>query len=272
MNGSNRNNIILWLSIPLAALMIIISYAGIFLHGTYAGENANWSAQALGQDIFDLFLAAPLLIVTSALAYRNNRTAVLLWGGTQIYLIYTFTIYCFALHFNNFFVLYCFTLGLSFYSFIYFLLKHYKEDAGSWFKEKVPLKTTGILLIIISVMFYFLWLTEIYNAWTNNTVPQSVMETGLLVNPVHALDLSVMLPALFITGILLLKKNSTGLLLAVPMLVFGALMSVTIGLLTIIMNLRGIAQDMSVAVVMGVLTAVYAFLLVRFTSSLTPNR
>jgi len=36
---------------------------GLFIPDTYAKETANWQAQALAQDIFDLFLITPLLLI-----------------------------------------------------------------------------------------------------------------------------------------------------------------------------------------------------------------
>ena len=46
----------------------------------------------------------------------------------------------------------------------------------------------------------------------NQKTPQSVIDSGLLINPVHVLDLAICLPAFVITGIALLKKKNLGLL------------------------------------------------------------
>jgi len=45
---------------------------------------------------------------------------------------------------------------------------------------------------------------------------------GLTTNPVYVVDLGFLLPVMVITGILLLRRHSTGFLLTPGMLIFGA--------------------------------------------------
>lgn len=272
MTSDNQNKIILLLSLPIAILVTIVSYTGLFFPDTYAKETANWAAQAVAQDIIDLFLIIPFLLISSWLGFKKNRIALLLWSGVLIYLIYTFVIYCFAVHFNQLFIVYCLILGLSFYAFLYFLLSQIKEPIASWYSEKIPVKTVGIFLMILSGLFYLLWLSEIIPAIFSNTSPATIIETGLLVNPVHALDLSVVLPGFMIVGILLLKKNPLGLLLAPAVLTFCILMDITIGTLMIVMNMRGIETDLSLTVIMVLLALFTLGLLVWFLKSLQLKR
>ncbi len=272
MTSDNQNKIILLLSLPIAILVTIVSYTGLFFPDTYAKETANWAAQAVAQDIIDLFLIIPFLLISSWLGFKKNRIALLLWSGVLIYLIYTFVIYCFAVHFNQLFIVYCLVLGLSFYAFLYFLLSQIKEPIASWYSEKIPVKTVGIFLMILSGLFYLLWLSEIIPAIFSNTSPATIIETGLLVNPVHALDLSVVLPGFMIVGILLLKKNPLGLLLAPAVLTFCILMDITIGTLMIVMNMRGIETDLSLTVIMVLLALFTLGLLVWFLKSLQLKR
>src|SRR5690242_15740675 len=109
MKESNGKTI-LFLSIAIALLVIIASSTGLFLSHTYSNETFNWATQSLAQDVIDLFLIMPSLIITAVLAYRKNKIPLLLWTGVIFSLIYTFVIYCFALHFNKLFIFYCVTL------------------------------------------------------------------------------------------------------------------------------------------------------------------
>jgi hypothetical protein len=272
MTSDNQNKIILLLSLPIAILATIVSYAGLFIPDTYAKETANWTARAVGQDMIDLFLIIPFLTITSWLAFKKSRIALLLWSGVLIYLIYTFVLYCFAVHFNQLFVVYCLVLGLSFYAFLYFLLSQIKDPIAGWFSDKVPVKTVGIYLMILSGLFYLLWLSEIIPAIFSNTTPATIIETGLVTNPVHALDLSVVLPGFMIVGILLLRKNPKGLLLAPAVLTFCILMDITIGTLMIVMDIRGIETDLSLTVIMVLLALFTLGLLIWFLKSLQLKR
>jgi hypothetical protein len=269
---ADNNKIVLYFSIPIALLVIVVSYAGLFIPETYTKETANWQAQALGQDIIDLFLIVPLLLITSWLAYKKNRAALLVWSGLLVYLIYTFVLFCFAVHFNYLFIVYCTTLGLSFYAFLYFLLSQIKEPIVSWFTERIPVKSVGIYLIVLSGLFYLLWLSEIFPANLNNTIPSSITESGLITNPVHALDLSVVLPGMVIVAILLLKKKSLGLLLTPTVLTFAILMDITIGSLVIVMKMKGMDADFSLAVIMGLLFLFTLGLLIWFFKHIQPKR
>ena len=268
MNKNNQSKIILALSLPIAILIIIASYRGLFIPGTYSKETLNWTSQAVGQDAINLFLITPFLIFTSLLAYKKSRIALLLWSGCIFYLVYTYVIYCFAVHFNNLFLVYCLILGLSFYSFMYFLFSQIKEPIVDWFNDKIPVKTMGIYLFVISCFFYFLWLSEILPAIFRNTTPNDIIDIGTLTNPVHALDLSVCLPGLLITSILLLRKKPMGLLLAPTMMTFCILMDITIGGLVVVMKVNGLDADWSLTGLMGLLALVSVTILVKYLRSL----
>jgi len=270
MTGRTINHpIVLWLSTPLAILVIIASCAGLFSRDLYAAETPNWKAQAVGQDLVDLLLIVPCLITTSFIAFYR-KTAFLLWGGVVMYLAYTFAIYCFDTHFNQMFVVYCMIMGLSFYAALYYLFTVAGEKINEFSKRKPIVKITGIYFLVIAAAFCLLWLSDVVPAVINNVVPEDVRESGLFTNPVHVIDLSVFLPGIFITGILTLKKRNKGLLIAPALLMFFVLMDITIGALTIIMKARGIDANLSLTFIMGLLALVSAVILIRFIKTVKP--
>lgn len=271
MSITDHNKAILYLSLPLAILIIINSYFGIFVPGTYAKETYNWSIQGKGQDIADLFLVVPLLLVTSFLAYRQNKTALLLWGGINIFILYTYSIYCFAVHFNSLFLIYCFVLGLSFYSLINFTILSNSAYKETEYPANLNVKTTGIFLIVIAVLFYLTWLKEIIPALAAGTVPQSIAGTQVLTNPVHVLDISIFLPALIITAVLLLKRKPFGLILVPAMLAFCILMSASITILIIVMKLKGLAGDLSLTIIFNLIAVAGLVLLTLFLKKIKGN-
>lgn len=260
MNKSN-NRIILALSLPLAILVIITSCTGLFTTDFYSKESLNWQAQSAAQDIVDLFLITPCLIITSVLAFKNIPIAKFLWAGVVLYLIYTFVIFCFDVHFNRLFILYCFELGLSFYSFLFFLLTQIKEDFSDELKKNSISKFTGIYFLGISGIFYLLWIAEIITSIISNTVPKSITEAGLFTNPVHVIDLSVFLPGILITGIFLLRGKALGFLLAPVLLTFFILMDITIGFLKITAEPEG---NILLVVIMSILALFSLILLILF--------
>jgi hypothetical protein len=259
----NTNKIILKLSLPLGVLMIYASVVGLITPGFYAAESLNWQAQAAGQDEIDLFLVSPVLIITAMLA-RKNKTAFLLWGGVNLYLTYTYVIYCFDVHFNNLFIVYCFIFGLSFYSFLYFLVSQINERRAKKIYVKIIIKIIALYFLLIACLFYFIWLSEIIPAIIHHTMPKGIIETGLFTNPIQVIDLSVVLPGFFLTAIFLLKKKSIGLWLAPCMLMFCILMDVTIGWLIIVMKRKGVEADYVITIIMSALGVLSIILLTGY--------
>jgi hypothetical protein len=268
VNTAQGHRIVVRLSFLLVILVIIVSIIGLFFPDTYSKETPNWTAQAVGQDMFDLFVIVPFLIIAAIFIQRKSRIALLLWGGVIFYLVYTFVIYCFAVHFSRLFIFYCMILGLSFYSLVYFLLSQIKESVTDWFEKKAPVKGVGIYLIAIACVFYLLWLSEIMPAIIAGATPKNIVEIGLLTNPVHALDLSVVLPGFIVVGVLLLRKKPLGLLLAPTVLVFMFLMDLTIGGLNIVMRARGLEASYILSAVMAGLALVSICLLALYFRSL----
>jgi len=264
--GKDKN--ILLLTIPLAFLTALASYAGVFLENTYSRETMNYAAQGIGQDAVNLFIVAPLLLISALFAYRRNKLGLFIWSGALFYLVYSYTIYAFALHFNSLFLIYCMILGLSFYSFAYFMYTVLKEDITGWFTDMLPRKSIAIFFFVIAALFYALWLSEIIPALLENKTPASVAENGLLINPVHVLDLSICLPALIITGILLLKRKKPGFLLTPALLSFCVLMSVAIVAMVIVMKMNELEADMGLAVIFGIITFISIFFFIRYLRSL----
>lgn len=263
-----KDNTILFLSLPLAALTTIVSYAGIFIDSTYVKESANYAAQGMGQDIANLFVVVPVLVISSFYARGKNKTGLMIWSGAIFYLVYSYAIYSFGLHFNNLFIAYCLILGLSFYAFCYFILNTLKENVSTWFKKPSTNKPTAIFLMIIALLFYFIWLSEIIPAMIHQITPKSIVESGLIVNPVHVLDLAICLPALILTGIFLLKRKNIGLLLAPIMMMFCLLMSIAIIAMVFTMNHQGIKTDTFVSSIFILLSLTSAGFLFQYLKTI----
>jgi len=254
---------VLKVSIPLILLVIGVSMTGLLYPEIYKAATPNWLTQSVGQDAIDLFLIVPLLIVGTLYSFAAvNRIAAYLWLGTLVYLVYTFLIYCFTVRFNPLFIPYCFVLGLSFFSVIWFFSGDKKEFYGS--RGNKVLGIVGVYFISVSVVFYSLWLAELVPATINDEIPGSIKEAGLLTNPVHVIDLSFFLPATFIAGILALRRSILSTLLSPVLLTFFILMDVTVATLSIIMNLRGITEGITVAIIMISLAVFSLLLLVSF--------
>jgi hypothetical protein len=221
------NPVYVWLTILLAALTAVVSYAGAFVESTYAQEAINWAEQGIGQDYINLFVVAPLLVLTVIMAHKGSLRAHMVWLGLLLYLIYSYILYAFFIHFGPWFLAYVVILGLSSYLFVFGVIV---PDRGT-VEEKmasVKVRPISIWLMIIAVIFIALWLSDIGRNLAAGTIPEEIEQIGLPVNPIHVLDLALLLPGTLITAWLLLRRRLAGLVLAVPLMVFFAVMGIAI--------------------------------------------
>lgn len=130
-----------------------------------------------------------------------------------------------------------------------------------WFDGQAPVTIAGVLQIAIAAVFAAIWLSDVVPALIKRTSPPGLAELGLLTDPVHVLDLSILLPALVVGGVSLLRGRSTGYFLAPVMLTFGVLMSVAIAGMIVQMDRRGIAFDLTISGVFGAIALVTALVL-----------
>ncbi len=251
-------------TVPLIILIAAVSLGGLFLPQTYARESANWTAQALAQDIFDLVVVVPVLLVSAFLVRRGSRLALLVWLGTMLYNAYTFVIYSFSVHFNPLFPVYCWTLGLTAYGAVAVGASVELDAVKGWFDDGKPILAPPVFLSLLALLFFGLWIKEILDAIAGNTLPRSLQETGLPANPVYVLDLAFCLPGFVITSYLLWKKRPLGYLLMPSLLVFAILMDLAIGALAVAYKARGLSSDLTLTVIMGVLALVTVLPLVSF--------
>lgn len=224
------------LSLNIAVLICLTSWQGLISPEIYAKETQNWAIQAMGQDLINICIIPFYLL--SALFISSEKTySPLIWAGITFYFIYTFVIYCFDIRFNRLFLLYTLILGLTIYSLI-FLLYTYRDKFKVTKSNSLLSQLTAGYFIFIAVLFYGIWFSEIILANLMNTVPKGLEQ--LPTNPVHVLDMCIVLPGIFISGVLLIKKTKLGYFLAPVVLTFSLLMELTIGILFIIFSKHGL--------------------------------
>ena len=218
------SGLLLLASAGVAILVAIASVLGLFAPWPYQQETANWALQAQGQDIGNL--VAVVVLVISAIGLRaGSRRAAAVWIGTLFYLLYAYIVYAFAVHFGRLFLVYVAVLGLVVYTLIGALREGVLASPDGHERAR---RVAAWVLIATGSLFAILWLSELIPATLTGQAPQSLVIAGLIVNPIHAIDLAVVLPGMMIVGALTLRSDRTGTRLAVPVLVFSALMGSSI--------------------------------------------
>jgi hypothetical protein len=246
-----------WLTLLASLLVLISSLLGILVGSTYAREASDWALQARAQDVVDI-LAVASILAAIILVKRSPVKAFGVWVGGLLFLVYAYFIFAFASHFANLFLLHVIILGLV----VYTLLGGVIRIDFDRFREVVsPIgrgtrRSVSAFLLLLAVVFYALWLSEDIPALLSGTVPASLAQDGLLVNPVHVLDIGIYLPAVVITAYSLWKDRGLGYVFALPFLVFSALTGLGILFIDYSTALSGGAVSTGQEVFVGILVVV----------------
>jgi hypothetical protein len=250
-----------WLQLALAAaiLMGLASAGGIWLPFVYVQETASWAAQGTGQDIVNLAVVLPAMLIALYAASAGSLRAVLVVSGLLIYLVYSYVLYAFFVHFNLLFPIYVATLGTSFWALVGIVHDVRHDQIRELFEGKTG-RAQSVYLMISALLFGVLWMSGIASSIMSGDTPRELVEVGLTVNPVHVLDLAFVLPAMVVTSILLHQQHPLGWLWAVPLVTFAAAMGSAIVGMMAVMKTAGLPVSAAVVAAMAVSASIALYL------------
>jgi len=260
----------LLLAIVAAVLAIVGSIVGVSVERIYRDLTSDFLSQALAQDVVNLALVSPAMLVLALLALRGSLRAYLLWLGVVTFTVYNYVIYVFAIPFGPLFLLWIAVLGLSLYALIGGVATVDHAAVAARFSKGRVVVVTAWSLIVIAGLFALLWLSEDVPALFSGKIPQSLSDQGVITNPVHILDLAFFLPAVVVAGVMLLRGRALGFVASPALLVFLVLTGLPIIVTPVVQAARGETAQWGVAMVIGALTAALVGLLVWLLSSLGP--
>jgi len=121
------------------------------------------------------------------------------------------------------FLMYAFLLGTSFFALALTLPGFDVGTLPSSFAQKAPVRFSGGFLIFNTFAIAFMWLSVVVPPLLDGSIyPVEVQHYTTLI--VQVMDLGLLLPLSFVSGILLLKRRSMGFLLGPVYLAFLSLL------------------------------------------------
>ena len=242
------------LSVVAAMLAVIGNVIALSVERIYAALTPAFLTEAIAQDVVNLMIVSPLWLVFAVLALRGSMRAYLIWIGVSTFTAYNYVIYTFAIPFGPLFLLWISVLGLSLYALIGAITAIDCKVVQLCFTNRRAVQVAAWFLMITSVLFSLLWLSEDVPALVTGKTPQSLIDLALPTNPVHILDLAFFLPASIVTGALLIKRRAFGFVVAPAFTVFLILVGLPILLTPVIQAVRGQQANWSITVPIGILT------------------
>ena len=191
----------------------------IYGEGVYRHMSADVAVQGIGQDVVTLFIGIPALIVALVLARRGGLRARLLLGGVLGYFFVQYLFYLVMGMFNPLFLVYTALAGTGFFALALVLLGVDLARLHTALAERAPVRFAGGFLVVNAVAIGLMWLQVVVPPLLEGSVyPEQLQHYTTLI--VQGLDLGLLLPLSAVTGVLLMRRTTMGVLLGPVYLVF----------------------------------------------------
>jgi hypothetical protein len=197
------------------------SVAGLLMKDLY--QDTSWATAALrGGDLVTLVVAVPILFLAMVLASRGSSRARLVWIGALAYTLYNFAFYVFGAAFNDLFLVHVVAFSSSIFALIATTTSLDVSAIARGYQKRTPVRAVAALLVLVGVVFATLWsVFSVSYAVTGRLSLGAATPEGM--HTVFAIDLSLMVPAMALAGVLLWRGMAWGYVMGAAMSVFGAI-------------------------------------------------
>lgn len=253
------NSIVVRLCGVIVLLAIVAAGTGLFLYDegkpyaftTVRGETVNIYGQGLyhydslmagsgqrGVDFVVLLFGIPLLVIAMLRYRRHTVRGGLLLIGALSYFLYVYASQSFGMAFNALFLVYVALFSTSFYTLILLVATTNVPQLISHFLDGLPHRAIGTFLVTSGLLTLAIWLEAPLRSLFTSQPPMLLGHSTTLFT--HALDLAIIVPAAFISGMFVLRRDPRGYLIAFPLLVIIVMLVPTIISMTVCQLYAGI--------------------------------
>lgn len=191
------------LSVIVGITVVFVAITGI-IYKDFFYPYSTLVYTFIPNDIANLVLGLPLLIVTIFVAQKGKLIGYLCWPGALFYLLYTYIPYLLSIPFNVFFLPYLLIITLSSCTLIYLIAGMNSDLIQQKLNGKVPVRLSGGVLLVLAVLIIFRQVALIVAAHIKQT-PVDTQEIAIWIS-----DLAIACPALITVGISLWRRNLLG--------------------------------------------------------------
>jgi hypothetical protein len=251
-----------WLALSIAAAGLAAGASAIGLVAVdrvYGNAYPVLTDQAIAQDLANLVIVSPVMIILAVGARRGSLRAHLALLGALAFTVYSYVIYTFSIEFGPLFLVWVAVLGLSMYALIGAVAALDPPEVRRRY-GRTNVSVAASFLVVIGALFAMLWLGDIVPALAGGTSPAAAVGIGVPTNPVHVLDLAIFLPAVVFTGIWLLRGRDLGYVLAPGLLLFLSFTGVPILITPFVATARGNDAAWWLMAPIGLVTAIGVWL------------
>lgn len=224
----------------------------IYGRGLYRWDTVSSVAQMRANDIVTLVVGLPLLVIAWRLATRGSLRGRLLLTGTLGFFLYTYMSMCFGAAYNPLFLVYVALWSLSLWAFVLSMMSFEVAALPQHVSDRLPRRSIAGLFFVTGSFLLLAWLSRIVSTW-NGVTPPLENTTSLFI---QAMDLALIVPAAFVSGVLLLGRRAWGYLLASVFVMKMITMGLAVSVMGLNMVLVGVGVSPVELVVFPLLTGI----------------
>jgi hypothetical protein len=192
--------------------------------GLYQYDTVFVAAGQRGTDVVTLCLGIPLLIWVTARYRRGSVRGALLMTGTLAYFLYVYgSMALGTVAYNDLFLVYVVAAAASLYALLAAFRSVDVAELGARISASSPHRGLGIFMLISGLVTTVVWTTPIVAAAVSRQVPERLDSYSTPVTT--TLDVAVIAPAAVLAGLLLLRRDALGYLVAMSLLVLEAMLA-----------------------------------------------
>ena len=220
------------ISCAATASLITLAWGGAFPDPSPAPPFNGVLAEARGWSAITLVLAIPMLLVGLLKTRQGSLRGRLVWLGGLAYLVYTYLEMAVSGPFTPLYLVYTAAFACAIPALVMLARTIDVETLPRAFGDRFPRRTIAIYTLTFGVLLAAAWLKDIVTRTAGGQLgwPDAY---GSVRNVVQALDLGLQVPLLLASGLLLLRRRSTGYLVAaiatVNALCMGAALAAMVG-------------------------------------------
>ncbi len=235
--------------------------------GLYRNDSVATVAQGKASDFITAIIGIPLLLISLYFTNKGSLRGKLMLTGTLGYFLYTYISYTFLWMYNPFFIVYVAIMTLSLYAFILCFMSFDIEKMPSMFNKNLPVRFLGGFQLFVGFAIGMLWLGKIAPSIFSGATPLGLEHYTTLV--IQGMDLGIVVPTAFLSGILIIKRKPFGYLLSSVIITKGVTMLTCISAMMINMGLNGVRMsfvEILVFPMFNLLAILCLFLLMKNTN------
>ena len=253
---------------PLQGGSVLLSGKGL-----YRFDSLFSSGAFLGTDAFTLAIGIPLLLITFFLYRKSSLRRELLRLGTLSFFLYNSASMAFGAVYNELFLVYIAYFGASLFAFIIVFRNIDPAAVSKGVSARMPSKGIALFLFIAGGVLAFVWGSDIAGSLIAGQAPSILGPYTTMVT--YVIDLGIILPCVFLSGVMLGRKKPEGYVLSFVMIFLYTLIGIIIIAQTIAQVNIGItysAQEIIVFISSFLLmSAVSCWMLILFLKNINPG-